>query len=190
MSNLKTNLTSLEALIDKAKALPEEKKIQDSKTVAPSTSAQTITPDSGYDGFAQVLVNGDDNLVAENIKSGVSIFGVAGSYEGSGDGSGGVEMCTVTLSSEEYSGLYSSNFAYSTGESFHAMESEGAHVINEINVMKNSIVVYDPEEGRDGIEVSGGCEVLYQDGTVWIIGVTGNGTIHHYDALDDIPPID
>lgn len=57
MSTLQNNIASLEALIEKANALPEEKTIQSSKTVTPTTSSQTVKPDSGYDGMGQVVVN-------------------------------------------------------------------------------------------------------------------------------------
>lgn len=52
------------------------------KTVTPSRTAQTVTPSSGYDGLSQVTVNGDNELVASNIRSGVNIFGVRGTYTG------------------------------------------------------------------------------------------------------------
>lgn len=57
------------------------------KTVTPTTSEQTITAGSGYDGLGTVTVNAvtaaiDENIVAENIKSGVTILGVTGSYSG------------------------------------------------------------------------------------------------------------
>lgn len=55
------------------------------KTVNPSTSQQTVAPDQGKDGLSSVTVNAvtnaiDANIQAGNIKNGVSILGVTGSY--------------------------------------------------------------------------------------------------------------
>lgn len=48
------------------------------KSVTPSSSQQVITPDTGYNGFSKVTVNGDSDLVSSNIVNGVQIFGVTG----------------------------------------------------------------------------------------------------------------
>ncbi len=58
---------------------------QAAKTITPTTASQ-IAVSSGYYTGGDVTVAGDSNLVAGNIKSGVSIFGVAGTHSG---GSGG-----------------------------------------------------------------------------------------------------
>ena len=50
------------------------------KAVMPSTVTQSITADNGYDGLSKVTVNGDADLIANNIKSGTNIFGVIGTY--------------------------------------------------------------------------------------------------------------
>ena len=52
-----------------------------SKTVTPGESTQHVTPDIGYDGLKEVYVAGDSDLTAENIKKGVNIFDVEGSYD-------------------------------------------------------------------------------------------------------------
>lgn len=58
---------------------------QDEKIVDASINTQEITPDVGYLGIKKVTVNGvdntiDNNITADNIKHGVDILGVTGTY--------------------------------------------------------------------------------------------------------------
>lgn len=54
-----------------------------SKTVTPGANQQVVLPDAGYDALSQVTVNGDADLIPGNIKQGIDIFGVVGTYDGS-----------------------------------------------------------------------------------------------------------
>lgn len=56
------------------------------KTVSPATSSQSVTADSGYSGLGTVTVEAvtssiDQNITASNIKDGVTILGVTGTYD-------------------------------------------------------------------------------------------------------------
>lgn len=84
-------------------------------SVTPTTSAQSITPESPVDGYSSVSVSAvtsaiDQNIVAGNIKKDVEILGVTGSYEGSG-----AETFAVTITGQGEPGSYtfSANKTYS-----------------------------------------------------------------------------
>lgn len=67
--------------------LPSGTPVLQDKTVTPTTSKQTITADEGKDGLGTVTVSAvtaaiDENITAGNIKSGVTILGVEGTYSG------------------------------------------------------------------------------------------------------------
>ena len=82
--SLSTNTTKLTELKNKANNLPDQNppaQLQE-KTVTPTKEGLSVVPDSGFDGMSKVTVNGDINLVPENIKEGVSIFGVEGNLKG------------------------------------------------------------------------------------------------------------
>ena len=87
------------------------------KSVTPTSSTQNVTPDSGK-FLSKVTVSGDINLVAENIKSGVSIFGVSGTLEES-SGSGGLVDYSANedaIISRSISGAYTNDRITTIGE--------------------------------------------------------------------------
>lgn len=63
------------------KSATKQLAVQTEQTITPSTSNKTIS--SGLYLTGVQTIQGDANLKAENIKSGVSIFGVSGLFEGS-----------------------------------------------------------------------------------------------------------
>ena len=56
------------------------------KSVTPdfSNGDVTVTPDSGYDALASVVIQKDSDLTPQNVKSGVEINGIVGTYTGGG----------------------------------------------------------------------------------------------------------
>ena len=79
------------------------------KTAYATTSAQTITPDSGYDALESVSIGAvsQTNLTAANIKSGTTVtisngqsnlWSVTGTYTGGGGGSVSYDTKTTTAS--------------------------------------------------------------------------------------------
>lgn len=71
------------------------------KVIEPSIEQQIITPSEGKNGITQATVNPvtsaiDVNILPENIKAGVTILEVEGTYEGSGGGANNAEIGTYT----------------------------------------------------------------------------------------------
>lgn len=81
---------------------------QDAKTVTPTTSNQTAVASGRYTTGA-VTVKGDANLVAGNIKSGISIFGVTGTYAGSGGGGYNLKIVSSAPSKNQSAKSYTIN---------------------------------------------------------------------------------
>lgn len=88
---------------------------QGAATIRPGTSEKTAVSAGKYT-TGDVKVEGDSRLIPENIKSGVSIFGVAGSYVGSGESGGsGDNVVGPDIEVDSLSELHSWD-KYSIGE--------------------------------------------------------------------------
>jgi len=93
---------------------------QPAATIIPGASSQTAVYSGRYT-TGSVTVAGDTNLKAANIKSGVSIFGVAGSYEG-GSVSANPDLSISNLNVAVYD--FSSNYISSNNANIDVARSK------------------------------------------------------------------
>lgn len=67
------------------------------RTITPTTSEQSVGAAEDI-LYTAIKVAGDSNLIASNIRSGVSIFGVTGSYGGGSSGAAAIDVTVVNNS--------------------------------------------------------------------------------------------
>ena len=133
---------------------------QAAKTVTPGTANQTAVTSGCYTTGA-VTVKGDANLVAENIKSGVSIFGVTGNLKSTSKTLNFASMhqsLSTSVSSDGYVGISVSksiidqfntpNLVYVEGTAFDAYAGDDAAIIFATRTGDNQFL----------------CSVYYSDG--------------------------
>ena len=97
--NSSTSQQTVTSSVNGLSSVTVEPYVLDSKTVDPSTSEQTVT--SSADGLSSVTVNAvtssiDTNISSSNIKSGVTILGVTGTFDGGSLGTKTVNSSTST----------------------------------------------------------------------------------------------
>ena len=149
IERIKNTVTSQTELIQEisnildSKSTPTPQKLQD-KTITPTATNQVITADTGYGGLNTVTINGDAELVPENIKEGVNIFGVTGN------------MSIRNINLLDYS-----NTAYNTS-SISYWDKNGSHhtnnfssgtvrnEINNIDFTKQIVVDTNPNSNESG----------------------------------------
>ena len=104
--------------------------VQAAQTITPGTSNQTIA--SGRYLTGTQTIKGDSNLVAANIAEGVNIFGVLGTFAGSGGGmpDGFTELTTGTITFTNAGAAYDPTIEHGAGftPNFFLLIAEGTNV--------------------------------------------------------------
>ena len=141
---------------------------QGAKWITPTTSNQEAVASGKYT-TGTVTVYGDAKLKAENIKKGISIFGVAGSYEGSGgssDPNAVPATCTLVFSMDDYSpvAIACTQMTSSGINAFYQRLAQYSTVTVSNVVCGSTLLMQDT--GGDGLWFSGSGEQCVQTGSL------------------------
>lgn len=120
------------------------------KTVTPTTSAQTVEADSGYDGLSAVTVKkipsdyviptGEKSITANGTHDVAGFASVNVAVDGGGESGGDIEMSTVTVIDASEKG-YDVDYYYVSTETY-ANDYIVAHGSKAFNARKNSFVLF------------------------------------------------
>lgn len=147
---------------------------QAARTITPSTSTQTAVASGRYT-TGNVTVAGSANLVPENIKSGVNIFGVTGTFEG---GTPETETVNGSITAGGKNGAGSVYYCDGSSDSFLSVNISSQDS-KSISVQKNSIIGV--SKGSDSsMSVSGGAQNITSS-IYYIYYVTGDFTLNFSD---------
>ena len=163
---------------------------QAAQTITPTTTDQTIA--SGKYLTGAQTIKGDANLLAENIKKDVVIFGITGTYEGGGSSNYTVIVSlTNPRNRPEFDGCYIfealSNDPWDTGVQLDviitAVGTKNIQLSSSVyglNINAHGTSVSIP---TSGISTTGGVTLKQVVGENVIVEVTGDGTIT-LDSID------
>lgn len=119
-------------------------------TYTPGTSDQSIASGQYLNGTQ--TIKGDSNLTAANIKSGVKIFNVTGSYAGSGSGGGTPSLQTKTVTPSESTQTVSPDSGYDGLSSVTVNAVSKTYVGS--GVTKKAAATYTPKTSDQSIAAS------------------------------------
>lgn len=165
--------------------------ILESITITPTGKEINEIPAFGSDGFGMVTVTGDENLISENIKTGVFIYGVEGSLA---TDNGGIDTTDATATADD---ILEAATAYVNG-----VKIKGTHVCPPEPILR---VLYAmptgkeyteyPPDGEDGFSevlIEGDPNLIPENilaGTT-IYGVDGNVAFESVEVTPGAEPID